>query len=97
MCVCVCACGCAACVPADGVFDFYTNAAAIELARNVLLRKSEPQSSLRERAQLACERLVSAVTHSGHGADNVTAVLAMIGDDPAVPFASSAGLWSADS
>lgn len=73
----------------DGVTDFYTDAAAVEIARGVLLRKSEPPKSVHERAQAACDRLVRAVTHSGHNADNVTIVMAMLCDDPAAPFGAA--------
>lgn len=72
----------------DGLFDFYTNAAAVEIARGVLTRASEPPTSLAERLQKASDRLLRAVVHSGHNADNVTAVLAMLGDDPLTPFAT---------
>ena len=71
------------CARADGLFDFYTNYAAVDLARKVLLRKGE---ALQERVQKASDVLVKAVAYSGHSSDNVTVVLAMLGDDPSIPF-----------
>ena len=114
----------------DGLFDFYTSPAAVEIVRNVLMRAGggggagggaggdagsnagggaasgdagsaaasgdaggdgagrDTRLQLSSRVQKACDRLVSAVTHSNCCSDNVTCVIAMIGDDPAVPFAS---------
>ena len=65
----------------DGIFDFYTNEAAVEIVRGVLRRAAGgPPRGVQERAQRACDRLVRAVTHSGHNADNVTVVLAVLAD-----------------
>ena len=72
----------------DGLFDFYTNAAACEAVRGVLLKTGDPPRSVRERAQAACEKLVKAATQNGHCSDNVTAVIAMLCADPALPFGS---------
>lgn len=66
-------------------------------AAQVLLKAKEPSRTLAERVQRAADQLVSTVVHSGHSSDNVTAVIAMLGDDPAVVGGSSGGVWSADS
>ena len=68
----------------DGLFDVMSSSYAVEIARNVVIKKERGagavQKTLKEKCQGACDMLVRSVVHSGHCSDNVTVVLALLNE-----------------